>query len=468
MRHTFMFGIAAALGGFAVAASAPAAVTPPAGYIYSAELLGNLTQTCIAAGPGGTFVGIGPGFTANANAVVLAKESGELRLVAMGFNSIGGCAYDAAADVLYVTDNADNGDFGLMGPFAAQSGDTVFAIHSASTASGLSAPGLELVPRDSLPNAASIAIDASGTVFVSNSVGGGSGTVIKIAGGTPSTFESGLDYASGLAFNASNGNLFVAQSHSDFSNQINQYTALGAVVPPLPFAGPSFAFGSFGLALNSDGRLLVSGAYGGDVVSFDTSTGSSSAFVSGLTDAGGMTVDRFTHRVQILSSTFTGAAEDKSLHRFTPVDQLVAGGGLPKSDCLQEFYGVKLVGKDAVCVDGAPCDADGKKNGSCLFPVGFCFDVSDPNLSQCTAGNITDVTVTAKPASPTIAQTAGAIASALPISGSTCLFSDGVTVPVLVAGSVKKPGKAQVKVQTASDDGRKDTDVVKLVCQPAP
>jgi hypothetical protein len=43
-----------------------------------------------------------------------------------------------------------------------------------------------------------------------------------------------------------------------------------------------------------------------------------------------------------------------------------------------------------------------------------------------------------------------------------------VTVPVLVAGSVKKPGKAQVKVQTASDDGRKDTDVVKLICQPAP
>ena len=467
MQKSFIHHVFAAVCGSAMlAGAAGAAVTPPAGYIYSTELLGNRTQSCIAAGPGGTFVGIGPGFAANANAVVLAKESGELRLVAMGFNSIGGCAYDATADALYVTDNAENGDFGLTG---ALSGDTVFKIPSASTASGLSAKGLELVPRDSIPMAASVAVDSSGNVFVSNSAGGGNGTVLKIVGGSPSTFVSGLDYASGLAFNPSNGNLFVAnQNSNDSSNDIDQYTSAGAPVPPVPFAGPSYVFGSFGLALNSDGRLLAAGVFDGDVVSFDTTTGSSIPFVSGLTDAGSMAVDRFTHRVQILSSTFTGAAEDKSLHRFTPIDQLVAGGGSPKSDCLQEFYGVALAGKDAVCVDGAPCDADGKKNDSCLFPVGFCFDVSDPNLSQCTAGNITDVTVTAKPASSAIAQTAGAIASALPISGSTCLFSDGVTVPVQVAGSVKKPGKAQVKVQTASDDGRKDTDVVKLVCQPAP
>lgn len=468
MRHSFAIRFATALGGLAVASAAPAAVTPPAGYIYSTQLLSNLTQSCIAAGPGGTFVGIGPGFTANANAIVFAKESGDLRLVAMGFNSISGCAYDAAADKLYVTDNADNGDFGLTGPFAAQSGDTVFAIPSASTASGLSAPGLELAPRDSIPFAASVAVDASGNVFVSSSAGGGSGAVLKIASGSPSTFVSGLDYASGLAFTPSNGNLFVGQSHANFSNEIDQYSSAGAPVPPAPFAAPSYAFGSYGLALNSDGRLLVSGSYGGDVVSFNTSDGSSVPFVSGLTDAGGMTVDAFTDRVQILSSTFTGADEDKSLHRFTPIDRLVPGSGSPKSECLQEFYGLQLVGKDAVCVDGAPCDADGKKNGSCLFPVGFCFDVSDPNQSACTPGNITEVSIVAKPVSAAIARTAAAVAAALPISASTCLFSDGVTVPVQVAGGVTKPGKAQVKVQSATDDGRKDTDVVKLICQRAP
>jgi hypothetical protein len=464
-----MLGIAAALGGFAVAAGAPAAVTPPAGYIYSAELLGNLTDSCIAAGPGGTFVGIGPGFGANVNAVVLAKESGELRLVAMGFNSIGGCAYDAAADVLYVTDNAKNGDYGLTG---AQSGDNVFAIPSASTASGLSAPGLEMLPPNSIPFAASVALDSSGNVFVANPVGNGTGTVLKIVGGLASTFVSGLDLASGLAFNSANGNLFVGDAHEnpDFTtiNSLKQFTAMGAAVPPVPFAGPSNGFGSFGLALNSDGRLLVSGVFGGDVVSFDTSNATSTTFVSGLTDAGGMTVDAFTHRVEILSSTFTGADEDKSLHRFTPIDRLVAGGTSPKTDCLQEFYGLPVGGSGTVCTDGDPCDADGKKNDSCLFPVGFCFNVSDPNLSECTSGNITAVSITAKPASAAIAHTASAIAGALPIAASTCSFSDGVTVPVQIAASGKKAGNAKLKVQTTTDDGRKDTDVVKLVCQPAP
>src|SRR6516162_5516215 len=84
--------IAAVLGTAVLGTTALAAVTPPPGYIYTTELLKNLTEGCVAAGPGGTFVGIGPGLTANGQAIVLAKESGELRLVAMGFNSIADCA----------------------------------------------------------------------------------------------------------------------------------------------------------------------------------------------------------------------------------------------------------------------------------------------------------------------------------------------------------------------------------------
>src|SRR4029453_2081384 len=76
--------VAVVLGAAAPAAAAGAVVTAPAGYIYSTQLLSNLTQNCIAAGPGGTFVGIGKGFTPNAGSIVLAKESGELRLVASG------------------------------------------------------------------------------------------------------------------------------------------------------------------------------------------------------------------------------------------------------------------------------------------------------------------------------------------------------------------------------------------------
>jgi hypothetical protein len=465
--HAF---IAAALGVAALCTSARAVVTPPAGYIYSTQLLSNLTQNCIAAGPGGTFVGIGPSFIANAGSIVLAKESGELRLVTSGFNSISDCAYDRSADVLYVTDNADNGDFGLSGPFAAQSGDTVFAIPSASTASGLSAPGLELLPPNSIPSAASVAVDAAGDVFVSDAVGGGSGSVVKIVGTTPSPFVSSLEFTGGLAFNSATGNLFVAESLPSFDNQIGQFTPAGVAVPPVPFAGPSFSFGSLDLLLNSDGRLLASGAFGGDVTSFDVSDGTSLPFVGGLNFAGGMTVDPFTHRVQILSSTFMGGDEDKSLHRFTPVDQLSAGGGSTAKDCLHEAYGLDVVGGTATCTDGAACDSDGVANDACLFPVGFCFNVTDPALSDCDTGSpLSALTVSAKPASAAIAATVAQISAALPLAGASCFFSDGVYVPVRITGSgSRKDGKAKLKVKAEAADGRKDTDVVKLVCTPAP
>jgi hypothetical protein len=461
--------IAAALGLAALSTTAQAAVTPPAGYIYSTQLLSNLTQNCIAAGPGGTFVGIGPNFVANAGSIVLARESGDLRLVASGFNSISDCAYDGAADVLYVTDNADNGDFGLSGMFAAQTGDTVFAIPSASSASGLSAPGFELLPPNAVPFAASVAVDASGNVFVADAAGGGAGTVIKIVGSTPSTFVPSLDFTGGLAFNPATGNLFVAEALSNFVDQeINQFTAGGVAVPPVPFAGPNATFGSVDLLLNSDGRLLSSG-FIGDVTSFNVGDGTSVPFVTGLTSTGGLTIDPFTHRVQILSS-FSGTDEDKSLHRFTPVDQLSAGGGSPASDCIHESYGLQVADGTAACTDGAACDNDGVVNDVCLFPVGFCFNVSDPQLADCDTGSdVAALSVLAKPASAAIAAAAARASAALPLSGSSCFFSDGFSVPLTITRSGnKKDGKAKLKVKAKTADGRKDTDVVKLVCKAAP
>jgi len=453
-----------------LATAASAVVTPPPGYIYSTQLLSNRTQSCIAVGPGGTFVGIGPGFTANAQSIVLAKESGELRLVASGFNSIADCAYDAAADILYVTDNADNDDFGISSPFGAQTGDTVFAIASASTASGLSAPGLELLPPDSIEAAASVAIEAGGNIFVSDATGGGNGSVIKIVGSTPSPFVSGFDFTGGLAFNPANGNLFVAQNLSTFDNRIDQFTAAGVPVLPIPFAGPSFAFGSYDLAFNLDGRLLVTGVFGGNVVSFNPSDSTSTPFVSGLNFASGVTVDLFTGRVQFLSSTFAPipADEDKSLHRFTPIDELTAGRGLSKRECLHEAYGLELVDGTAVCTDGAACDADGTVNDACLFPIGFCLNVADPDFSDCNAGHLVAVTISASPVSAAIAATSAKVISALPITTSNCFFSDGYYVPVKITGTGKKTGKGKVKVKATAADGRKDTDTLKMECEPVP
>ncbi|MBX3026667.1 hypothetical protein KF840_17315 [bacterium] len=467
---------AALVAGAVLAGPAVGGVTAPAGYIYSTQLLANLTQGCIAAGPGGTFVGIGATFTANAQAIVLARESGDLRLVAMGFSSITDCAYDAATDALYVTDNADNADLGITTSFAgntgAQTGDTVFRIPNASTASGLGAAGLELLPANSIEFAANVAIDAGGAVLVSDAAGGTSGRVLRItAGPSVSPLVSGLAYAGGIALAPGSGDLFVAENLGlpFFDNQVRRYTAAGTPLPPVPFAGPSYGFGSLDLAFNSDGRLLASGNFGADVVSFDIATGSSVPFAGGLTFASGMTVDPFTHRVQILSSTFTGAAEDRSLHRFTPIDRLLAGGGASKSDCAVELYGLAATGKTATCVDGAACDADGTVNDSCLFPIGLCFNVADPNLSDCSDGDtIAELRLDAKPASAAIATLARSIDAALPIGGTTCQFSDGYALPVGQSGGGKKDGKATLKVKARTGDGRVDTDVVKLVCSPAP
>lgn len=468
--------LATALAAAACSSPSSSSAAPRPGYVASAQLLTNITQSCIAAGPGGTFVGIGPTFTANAQAVVLAAESGAQRLVAMGFNSIGGCAYDRVADVLYVTDNADNASLGIStgpaGNTGAQTGKTIFAIPSASTASGLSAPALALLPPDSIEFAASVAVDGDGNVLVANAAAAPAGAVLKIASGANlSTFVADLSLPSGIAVDPASGDVFVGENLGlpNFDNQLLRFDNTGAPIEPVPFAGPSTAFGSIGLLFDEamyegEGGLLAAGAYGGDVASFDVATGSSTPFASGLTYANGMALDPFTGRVQILSSSFTGAAEDRSLFRFTPIDRLVPGGANATTACLQEFYGIEITGKDATCTDGAPCDGDGKVDGFCLFPLGFCFNVPDEALPGCQPATISAVAIETTPPNPATAEVAGRIASALPYTGPTCAFSDGIAVPVRAPGV---SGAASVRVETATTDSRKNSAGVTMVCEPA-
>ena len=118
---------------------------------------------------------------------------------------------------------------------------------------------------------------------------------------------------------------------------------------------------------------------------------------------------------------------------------------------------------------GAPCDGDGLQNDACLFPIGFCLNVDDSNLSSCdTSSNITAVAIAAKPESSAIASANTQIAAALPLTGTSCFFSDGVRVPVKIAGTTKKDGKGKVKVKVTAADNRKDSDTYKLVCHPGP
>ena len=118
------------LGSIAGASHAQTVVAP--GYIHSFLTLPDTTQACVASARGGTFVGMGPGFTAAGQSIVFVDGAGAVRTVVSGFNSIGDCAYDAAADVLYITDNG-------LEAAGAVTGDTIFAVADASAAEGLSA-----------------------------------------------------------------------------------------------------------------------------------------------------------------------------------------------------------------------------------------------------------------------------------------------------------------------------------------
>lgn len=466
-KVSFIALVASAAGVVVLAGGAGAQVSTGPGYIYAPLLTSDLTQSCVQAGPGGTFVGQGPGFTANGQRVVLVSESGVESVVATGFNSISDCVYDALTDTLYVTDNSGE----LAG---AVTGDTVFAIAAASTAPGETAAGNELVIAGSLPFAAGVAIDAAGDVYVSSSGGGGSGTVAKIAAGAITPIIAGLDFVSGIAFDGA-GDVLVAETLDSFDSRVTRWSADGTFVDEV--AAPSFAFGSYDAAFAPDGRLIVTGAFGGDVVSMDPVDGSTSPFVGGLTFATGVDVDPFTGRVSLLSSTFVPTDEDRSLHRFVDKSRLIPGKGSDATECMSEIYGAELVplaaekpAKHAVCVDGAACDADGVANDVCVFPIGVCLNVVDSRFPDCASADVAALTVKkSKPASMEMAALAVAIQMDAPLVNELCYFSDGMRVPVKITRKgERKDGKGVLKLQAVGSGAKPitDTDSLKMVCRP--
>jgi DNA-binding beta-propeller fold protein YncE len=102
----------------------------------------------------------------------------------------------------------------------------------------------------------------------------GPGTVYEYTpNGVQSTFGSGLNAPTGLAFNSA-GDLFVAQYNLE--NNIVEYTPGGAQ--------STFASGlsaPFGLAFNSAGNLFVADDGSGNIYAF-TPDGAQSTFASGL------------------------------------------------------------------------------------------------------------------------------------------------------------------------------------------
>lgn len=452
--------------------SAQAATVPAPGYIYGQRVLAQLTEGCVAHAPGGVFVGEGPALSfppaGGTRDIVFVSDTGSVRTVALGLNSIADCVYDRSTHTLYVTDS------GAEFP-GATTGDTVFAIPG--DGQDVDVAGLEVLPSGTLPYAYSIDLFGNG-LLVSNAAGDGMGSVvfIDLTGGTPaaSTFATGFDYTGGVAVDGSR--VLVSEAlQPNFDSSIYDYSTAGVFQSTL--SGPTFDHGSSDLAVAADGGILVTGS--ATLVSIDDQ-GAGTPLVTGLDGGtpfaafgGGVSVNRFTGRIDFLASSFSGADDDKSIHRLIPIDRLLTKGGDPVTDCAMEFYGVELVPKNegdparaAICVDGAACDADGVVDGGCTFPLALCLNVHDPRLPGCTPSSVEKVKlVRGLPEGAGAEEMVGEVDSVLPTAESVCVFSDGIRVELRDGGT--RRAKGRVKVRTVSGD-ISDIDSVRLICEPTP
>jgi hypothetical protein len=478
MRNKSSVATAVAILVHSFAGAADAATVPAAGYAYMRTVLSEATEGCVANGPGGVYVGVGPQLfvfppPAQTRQILFVPDVGSSRVVATNFNSLSDCVYDAAGDVLYVLDSG--AEF-----TGATTGDTVFAIPGSAT--NVTANGHELLPSGSISFAFSVDRVSDG-LLVSDAAGGGAGKVVHVdlTGMTPvaTTWATGFDYTGGLIVDG--GRVLVSEAvQPNFDSAIYEYDLDGNLEST--FSGPTFSHGSNDLEIAADGGVIATGS--STIVSIDAGA-AVTPLVTGLDGGtgfaafgGSVSVNASTGRIDFLASSFSGADDDKSIHRLVPLDRLVTRGS-KASDCAMEFYGVELVpssegrpARSAICVDGEECDADGAADGACTYSLGLCFNVTDSRLPDCTPTGIASVTLVRENpegmgASALVADAAGAV----PVGSPTCLYGEGVRLPLREGSEPgqyrRSKGRVQIRATTTGSPSATDTDAIRLECQPA-
>ncbi len=229
------------------------------------------------------FVGVGA-FGVGTQSVIRI-DGGVETVLADGFNSLAGFAYDAVNDRLIVGDNGRSG---------ATTGDTVYAVPDpfGSPATPLAATTLELLPSGSVPGLADLLLDPAdltgNRLFMtdaSEAFPTPQGRLLELAISTSAlTVHHGdLDFAAGLASDAVK--LFVGEVlASDFSGRVSS----------VPSNSPGDALaelaalpgGQFDLELAADGTLLATS--GTALVRIDPGNGSTSEVASGFGFAAGL------------------------------------------------------------------------------------------------------------------------------------------------------------------------------------
>jgi hypothetical protein len=307
--------------GMALFAAQARAISAP-GYTITEIALPGYAQGDVVVVGGALFVGIGPGFSGAAQSVLRIDGSGTT-VVADGFNSLAGFAYDAVGDRLLVSDNG-------LEALGSETGDTLYTIASplGSFATPLRAADVELLPAGSIPGIADIVLDPNdpNRAFVSDASSSfppaGRTLAIDLSTGALSVLQTGLGYAAGLAADA--GTLFLGDVNGfSFAGEVSAVVLPGATGARAPVVGG--LGGQYDLEVAADGSLLSTSL--GDLLRIDPTTGVVTVVASGFGYATGLFEADGT--IWVLDGGFPGVP---SVYRLEAVPEpgtlVLAGLGL--------------------------------------------------------------------------------------------------------------------------------------------
>ncbi len=323
LRKITRFSLMLALG-VALAAPYAHAISAP-GYIVTEIALPDYAQGDVVVTGGALFVGVGPGFSGAAQSVIRI-DGGGTTVVANGFNSLTGFAYDAVNDRLLVGDNG-------VEAFGSETGDTLYAIANPSGAfvTPLRASTIEMLPAGSLPGFSDIVLDPNdptgNRAFVSDASSSfppaGRLLSVDLSAASLSVVQSGLGYAAGLAANP--GTLFFGDVNAfTFAGSVSSVALPGATGAVSGIVGG--LAGEYDLELEASGMLLAT-AYS-DLLRIDPVTGATTTIASGFGFATGLFTDA-SGTIWVLDGGFPGVAKVYQLNAVPePASMLLTAFGV--------------------------------------------------------------------------------------------------------------------------------------------